>query len=216
MKINFEKLKKLSGTGLVLIMLSSPVNASGDKIHFVSKGENLGKISHMYYGTNDYYDELATYNNKKDADMIKIGEVIYIPTLKELLNVSNYSYGYLEMKKGDTLYKKCKELYGDGSLYSYVAEYNDITDYNNIQIGTLIYFPSLKELLDYKNACNCNEEGSHIVKKGETLSRISYIYYGNTSYYKEIGDYNGITDYDNIIVGTVLYIPNVKTKILTN
>lgn len=214
MKINFEKFKKLGSTGLVLIMLSSPAKATNDKIHIVSKGDTLSEISLNHYGSIKYYDELANYNGIVNSSLIRIGEIIYIPSLRDLLNSSNYSYGYYVMKKGDTLYNKCKEYYKDGSLYKYVGEYNDITNYTNIQIGTPIYFPSLNEILSYKQACN-SCECIHVVRKGETLSSISYKYYGTTIYYKEIGDFNNISDYNKIFVGTTLTIPNIsKTKVL--
>ena len=60
----------------------------------------------------------------------------------------------------------------------------------------------------------------YTVKKGETLTGISLMFYGNIKYYKELASYNGIENPDFIIEGTKLNIPvtlsEVKIKPNTN
>ena len=60
----------------------------------------------------------------------------------------------------------------------------------------------------------------YTVKKGETLTGISLMFYGDIKYYKELASYNGIENPDFIIEGTKLNIPvtlsEVKIKPNTN
>ncbi len=56
---------------------------SGDVTHIVKDGENLYKISFLYYG-HGYMEELAKYNNIVDSDYLTVGTVLKIPN-KELL-----------------------------------------------------------------------------------------------------------------------------------
>ena len=60
----------------------------------------------------------------------------------------------------------------------------------------------------------------YTVKKGETLTGISLMFYGDIKYYKELASYNGIENPDFIIEGTKLNIPvtlsEIKIKPNTN
>lgn len=60
----------------------------------------------------------------------------------------------------------------------------------------------------------------YTVKKGETLTGISLMFYGDIKYYKELASYNGIENPDFIVEGTKLNIPvtlsEVKIKPNTN
>lgn len=49
--------------------------------HVIQKGEYLSKISQKYYGTADYWRELALINRAPDSDVVFPGEEIIIPSL---------------------------------------------------------------------------------------------------------------------------------------
>lgn len=55
---------------------------------------------------------------------------------------------------------------------------------------------------------------THVVKKGENLSRISKKYYGETSFWKELAIFNGITDPDFVRKGQVINIPKKVEDLL--
>lgn len=55
------------------------------------------------------------------------------------------------------------------------------------------------------------ENGAHRVKRGETLGKIAFEYYGKSSYYDELAAYNNISNPDLIRMGTILEIPTVET-----
>lgn len=54
----------------------------------------------------------------------------------------------------------------------------------------------------------------HVVKKGESLSRISKKYYGVTSYWRELATFNEISNPDVIRVGQVIKVPNKVEDLL--
>ena len=55
------------------------------------------------------------------------------------------------------------------------------------------------------------ENGSHVVKRGETLGKISTMYYGNSSYYDSIAIYNNISNPDLIHTGMLIEIPTLES-----
>jgi LysM domain. len=54
------------------------------KIHTVSQGETMSKISTIYYGSSEYWQKLCEYNNITNPNSIYVGQQIKIPP-KEML-----------------------------------------------------------------------------------------------------------------------------------
>jgi hypothetical protein len=55
------------------------------KIHIIGEGDNLMKISKMYYGSNKYWQKLAEYNGLKPPNYpFKVGQELKIPPVSEL------------------------------------------------------------------------------------------------------------------------------------
>ena len=58
------------------------VNTGGDQQPYtVKSGDNLSKISKLFYGNANKYSEIAKANNIANPDLIKVGEQINIPAL---------------------------------------------------------------------------------------------------------------------------------------
>lgn len=104
------------------------------------------------------------------------------------------------VKKGDTLTGISQKYYGTITLYDELARYNDIENPNVIRVGQIINIPDRKYLYDIVDY--------YEVKKGDTLWKIAGEYYNDNNYWKELGEYNGITNQYTLKAGTILTIPN--------
>ncbi len=51
----------------------------------------------------------------------------------------------------------------------------------------------------------------HTVMKGDTLPLLCYKEYGDSSYYYQVGEFNGLTDFKKLIPGTKLIFPPLET-----
>lgn len=62
-----------------------------------------------------------------------------------------------------------------------------------------------------KNSPDLTHE--RVVKEGDTLPLMTYRIYGDTRYYLDVAEANGLDDFRNLIPGTILYFPPIaKTK----
>lgn len=97
------------------------------------------------------------------------------------------------VKKGDTLSYIANKY---GFTYKYLAEYNNITNPDLIRIGQIIKIPNneFENIIDYE------------IKKGDTLWDIAVKYLKNGIRYKEIAEYNNITNPNKIKVGQKIKI----------
>jgi hypothetical protein len=57
----------------------------------VKQGETLGGIAQREYGGSHYYKDLARYNRIPNASLIKVGEVVYLPPLSDLVNSTKHT-----------------------------------------------------------------------------------------------------------------------------
>jgi nucleoid-associated protein YgaU len=53
--------------------------AQGDQTYTVKSGDNLSKISKLFYGDANQYKKIAQANNLADPDKIKVGQSLRIP-----------------------------------------------------------------------------------------------------------------------------------------
>lgn len=104
------------------------------------------------------------------------------------------------VKKGDTLTGISRMYYGTITLYDELARYNGIENPNKIRVGQVIEIPDRKYLYDIVDY--------YEVQKGDTLWKISKMYYDDYNYWKLLGEYNEITNQYALKTGTILTIPN--------
>ncbi len=78
------------------------------------------------------------------------------------------------------------------------------------QPPTIIPQPELPDSAQYEQTEKIKPQKFHIVREGETLSRISILYYGSAGKWQKILDSNRktITDANKIKPGTKLIIPD--------
>jgi len=65
-------------------------------------------------------------------------------TAQEGFNSPNLTH-YRQVQEGDTLPLMTYRIYGDASYYLEVARFNRLTDFRNLQVGTTVMFPPLKQ-----------------------------------------------------------------------
>jgi len=53
--------------------------AQGDQTYTVKAGDNLSKISKLFYGDTNQYPKIAQANNLADPDKIRVGQNLRIP-----------------------------------------------------------------------------------------------------------------------------------------
>ncbi|PYX34889.1 MAG: peptidoglycan-binding protein [Acidobacteria bacterium] len=53
--------------------------AQGEQTYTVKAGDNLSKISKIFYGDSNQYSKIAQANNLADPDKIKVGQSLRIP-----------------------------------------------------------------------------------------------------------------------------------------
>lgn len=104
------------------------------------------------------------------------------------------------VKRGDTLTEISQMYYGTITLYDELARYNGIENPHMIRVGQVIEIPDRKYLYDIIDY--------YEVEKGDTLWKISKMYYDDYNYWKLLGEYNGITNQYALKTGTILTIPN--------
>ena len=137
---------------------------------------------------------------------------------------------YYTFQPGDTLIRVSKKLFGTEDYWKVLRDYNNITDTRNIQNGTKIYIPgdlhtriktgtTSSSKTPSTGASHSYVEGDTIVyifQPGDTLIKVSKKFYGTGEYWKEIRNYNNITDTRNIQNGTKIYLPSELNYLINN
>lgn len=57
------------------------VTGGDDQPYTIKSGDNLSKISKLFYGTPNKYEAIAKHNNIANPDKIQVGEQINVPPL---------------------------------------------------------------------------------------------------------------------------------------
>lgn len=94
-------------------------SANSPKTYVVVKGDTLSSIAARF---NTTYQKLAEYNNISNPNVIKVGQVIKIPSATE----------YYVVKKGDTLSAIAKKY---NTTVNQLASWNNIKNVNLINVG---------------------------------------------------------------------------------
>ena len=126
-----------------------------DLYYTVEEGDTLGGISVKYFGTPQYFEELAKYNKIENPDLIYQGQLIRIPySLTDLL-ISTYPRPFepdkiYVVQDDDYLFTIVEKFYGEENRnLTYVdklATYNDLEDPNIIHVDQVLYIPEEAKL----------------------------------------------------------------------
>src|SRR4029077_18597838 len=94
----------------------------------VVAGDALSGIAQRFYGDTSQVTMLAAVNAISDPDVIEVGEVLVIPDI-------SHSYTVVA---GDTLSGIAQRSYGYASLYTLIAEMNNIADPDTVNTGQVL------------------------------------------------------------------------------
>lgn len=100
-------------------------------------GDSWWKIAANKLGSGLKMNELAQFNGKSITSMIRVGDVIKIPSTNKVTTVKKYV-----VLKGDSWWKIAKNQLGDGTRYKELAEFNGRSTDSHLIIGEVLKIPS--------------------------------------------------------------------------
>ena len=173
-----------------------------ERKHVFNDPDTLWKIARDNYGSGNYWEPLAIYNNIDDPKKIANGVVIYLPSINILneIRVGNYAMD---------LYTMSKKYYGTSKYDNILASVNNVTNFGSFNPSDL-YFPTLNELnYYYDNNTFGYQDGFYIVKRNDTIKKIAKLVYEDENFADFILEENGLKRND-IKEGVVLHIPSIN------
>jgi len=159
---------------------------AGEMTRKVGSGESLSLICQEVYGDKDLYTLVALYNGKKDPTKISLGETLRLPYSETIT-----------LRSGESLSMLAKRAWGVPKMYPVLAWANGVQDAAKIPVGTRLAVPVLVP---------------YILKKGESISSVAGVFYGNPRVYQVIINASRIEDPTRVPAGTVLKIPYVMPR----
>lgn len=134
--------------------------------HTVAEGEGLWQIAEERYGSGYNWVDIARANNISNPDQIVAGTVLVLPsvepkerTVSEAIQDAQEALtqrieergGRIEtttytVVEGDTLWSIAERKYSDGYRWSQIAEQNEISNPNYIEVGQVITLPNAQGL----------------------------------------------------------------------
>ncbi len=121
------------------------------------------------------------------------------------LSQNALAYEYV-VKKRDTLSKISNKAYNTTKYAQALANYNNIKDPNYIITGQLLEIPDIKVIKQYQDIV---KDQIYIVKKNDTLSKITKEFYGTNEYIDKLAIYNGIENKNMIYINQIINIPSI-------
>lgn len=170
----------------------SPAPAT-PQTHTVAVGENLYRIG-LKYGVS--WVTLASYNNLPNADAIKVGQILNIPSgggLEVEPTPSPLTETTYVVQAGDNLFRIGLKY---GIAWTQIAEANGILNPSQLKVGQELKIPV--------DAPDPAPQTTHLVKSGETLFLIS-LQYGMA--WTAVAEANNLSSPYVIYPGQTLVIP---------
>ena len=166
------------------------------RTYVVQRGDTLTYIASRFKTT---VDELVKLNDLSNPNLIYVGEILKIPTIKDIKRTASVSEHMHTLtyvvRDGDTLTSIAKRFH---TTVNQIAKLNNISDENLIYIGQV-----LKIETSASSSLERSFSGSYVVKSGDTLSSIANRFDTTVN---ELVRLNNIPNPDLIYVGEVLRI----------
>lgn len=162
----------------------------------------------------DYYDNLFNIDSVKKETFDVKKTSIYKNAKNELISIST-----LVRISDVTIWKLCKDFYGNGEYSKYIMYFNDIVDARKVVHGQKVYFPPINDLINFYNRFNNDmfsikndmiNRSIRVEFYDTTLWALASKYYGNGYLYDELMFFNDISDPKKIKNGTIIYIPDLN------
>jgi len=153
-----------------------------ERSHTFVEGDTLWALARDYYGSGNYWEALAIYNNISNPKKISNGTVVYLPTKEVLVEIRNGNYV-------TDLYTISKLNYGTSRYAGYLAFVNGVSNHGNFNVRD-IKVPKIEEINEV-DAFEYQTDGYYIVKKGDTFRKISELVYDDPSFADYLKEVNG-------------------------
>jgi LysM repeat protein len=185
----------------MVLALPAPAYAQ-NRVHIVQRGENLTRIA-AYYGTS--VQAIMNANGLSNPNFIWVGQRLIIPGGGGGYSPPSSGGGSVHVVRyGETL---SSIAYRHGTTASAIASANGLRNPNYIYAGQRLTIPGRGGGGGSSRGGGSAPSGGsvHVVRRGETLSRIAYRY-GTTA--SAIAAANGLRNPNFIYVGQRLRIPS--------
>ena len=111
-------------------------------VYVIKPGDSWWKIAAKKLGNGNKMAELAKFNGRNTASILRVGESIKIPCESSTAPInSSHNYIPYTVKKGDSWFKIASEQLGSGARMTELAEFNNKTIKSAIHPGNVIKIP---------------------------------------------------------------------------
>ncbi len=137
-----------------MLVSRQPEKAPEYVLHEVHKGESLSMIAKKYYGDYNKFDVIASFNNLKDATMVKPGQTIKIPNITGAMPAPPATKTKWEgadfvvhtIEPGQSISKLAQIYYGDYRKFHVIARFNKMDDATQVRVGDKVKIPKVDGL----------------------------------------------------------------------
>jgi len=167
-----------------------------------------------------YYKKGLTYRRKGRYDLAKqsfLKTLSYNPDhsgAKEMLaptkKEKKTQFIVHTIKSGDSISKLAQKYYGDYKKYGIIAKFNNMDDATRVKIGQKIRIPEIGGVSFGTNEEKVTEDTAdyvvHILKSGESVSKLAKLYYGDYKKFHIIAEFNNMSDATRVKIGQKIKI----------
>jgi len=125
-----------------------PVEKAAMRTYTVKPGDSFDAIARRVLGSSNYTAEIQRMNPDVDPRKLQIGTVIKLPSIDESTSApsSDLPNGWRSytVKKGDSIWRISKVMYGDPSGMDKIVAANGMADRDELAPGTVLKIPPIE------------------------------------------------------------------------